>query len=326
MSQHDLTRQVKEFVTPVTTVLWEEETIGNAMKLIRERHVKEKFVYFYAVDKDNHLTGVISTRTLLLSDPHHTISDVMEKSVVHLQGSQTLRDAMSQLERYHLLALPVVGEQGELLGVIDVDLYLEEASDIANSRLQSDIFQMIGMYMEEGRDFSYLKHYWNRMPWIFCNLFGGIACAIISRVYEDVLAKVLLLAMFIPLILTLSESISMQSLTQSMQLLRTKRVVWSRVFHRLFRDWKVVVMIAITCGLIVGVLSLLWGDGLQPAIVIMLGIIISVSITAFIGAVVPLILHSRRWDPKVAAGPVVLMFADVLTTAIYLSIATVWLL
>ncbi|MCB1084922.1 MAG: magnesium transporter, partial [Chlamydiia bacterium] len=169
------------------------------------------------------------------------------------------------------------------------------------------------------------KGYRSRMPWIFCNMFGGFACAVISRIFEIVLAKVLLLAMFIPLVLTLSESISMQSMTQSMQLIMKGSRRWSYIFSSLVREWQVVALLAVSSGLIVGSVSLLWGEGFGPGLIITFGIMISVYLTATIGSAIPLILHARKWDPRVAAGPVVLMFADVLTTLIYLSLGTWWL-
>ena len=132
--------------------------------------------------------------------------------------------------------------------------------------------------------------------------------------------------MFIPLLLTLSESISMQSLTQSMQVIRRGKTTLSVIGRTIWDEWKVLGILASSSGVIVGLISLFWGGGFLSGLVIMIGIGVSVFISASIGAIVPLLLHARKWDPKVASGPVVLMFADVLTTAIYLSLATWWLL
>jgi len=164
------------------------------------------------------------------------------------------------------------------------------------------------------------------MPWIFCNMIGGFACAIISRIFELVLLDVIILAMFIPLVLTLSESISMQSLTYSLQLLNRPKISRNRILSRIAKEWKMVLFLALTCGIIVGGVSLFWGGGFPPAFSIAIGIILSVTITGTLGAAIPLILHSRQLDPKVAAGPVVLMFADVITTTIYLGLSTLLLL
>jgi magnesium transporter len=164
------------------------------------------------------------------------------------------------------------------------------------------------------------------MPWILCNMIGGIACAIVSHAFQLVLAKVLILAMFIPLVLSLSESISMQSMTQSFHILRKQNVSWKKIFSRMFSEIRTAILMSLTSGLLVGALSLFWGSGIAVSSTIAMGIITSVILSAVIGSSVPLLLHLNRLDPKVASGPVVLTIADVITTTIYLFLATLWLL
>lgn len=323
--RNDLTKYVRDYAIYPSTVINEDFTIEEALDCLRHRKIEDRIIYIYVVDHEKRLKGVVPTRSLLLKDPKSKVSDVMQTSVVCLYGSQSLRDAMEFLESHRLLALPVIDEDKKFIGVIDVDLYLEESIDIVNSRRRYDIFQMIGVYLEEGKAVSIFKSYTRRMPWIFCNMIGGFSCAVISRIYETVLAKVLLLAMFIPLVLTLSESISMQSMTQSLELTRTKHRL-KYLFNRVFRETNVVILIALSCGIIVGGVSLFWGEGIWPGLTIAVGISVSVYITSIIGALVPIIIYTRTWDPKVASGPVVLMFADVITTLIYLSLATWWLI
>ena len=325
MTEKDLTRPLRDFIAPVRTTIHVEHTIEEALRYLRDKHITDEIIYIYVVDEERKLIGVVPTRRLLLAEPKTPITDIMSSHLISLKGDQTLQEAVEFLETHHLLALPVVDDKNHLLGVIDVGLYLEEKIDVASSRRRSDIFQMIGMYLEEGKKPSPWHGFRSRMPWIFCNMFGGFACAIISRIFELVLAKVLLLAMFIPLVLTLSESISMQSMTQSMQLLKKNHRSWKYTFGALFREWQVVALLAVTSGIIVGTVSILWGDGIVPGFVITFGIMASVYMTSTIGSTIPLLLHNRKWDPRVAAGPVVLMFADVLTTLIYLSLGT-WLL
>ncbi|MCK4934192.1 MAG: magnesium transporter [Simkaniaceae bacterium] len=325
MTNKDLTNLIGEYAHPVQTVIQVDHTIAEALEMIRKKYVGEKIIYFYVVDKENRLIGVVPTRKLLMKDLSLRVADVMETSIICLNKSQTLQEALEILESHKLLALPVVDEERHLLGVIDVDIYLEESLDVAQARRRFDIFQIIGMTIEEGKKLTPWIGYRSRMPWIFCNMIGGFSCAIISRFFELVLEQVILLAMFIPLVLTLSESISMQSMTQSMQLIKRQSRKFQYTLQFLIREWKIVALLSISCGIIVGAVSLLWGDGVLPGLVITVSIMASVYITSTIGSAVPLILHARKWDPKVAAGPVVLMFADVLTTLIYLSLGT-WLL
>lgn len=326
MSERDLSKPLRDFIVPVRTTIHVDHTVEEALRYLRDKHITDEIIYIYVVDEHRKLLGVVPTRRLLLTEPEVPITEIMGTHLFSLKGDQTLQEAMEFLETHHLLALPVVDNNNHLLGVIDVSVYLEEKVDIASARHRSDVFQLLGMYVEEGKKATPWQGYRSRMPWIFCNMLGGFACAIIAVVYEVVLAKVLLLAMFIPLVLTLSESISMQSMAQSMQLLKKNTRRSKYTWACLLREWQIVALIAATSGMIVGSVSLLWGDGIVPGLTIAFGIMISVYVTSTIGSAVPLILHARKWDPRVAAGPVVLMFADVLTTLIYLSLGTWWLL
>lgn len=326
MTYKQLSEPIRDFIHPVRTAVHMDQTVGEAIQSLREKKIEAEIIYIYVVDDEKRLIGIVPTRRLLLSDSALSIHKIMETSVVTLHGGQTLQEAMEVLETHRLLALPVIDENRHLLGIIDVEFYLEERMDLANSRMRLELFQLMGLVIEEGKHSTPVKGYKLRMPWIFCTMFSGISCAVISRVFELVLAKVLLLAMFIPLVLSMSESISMQSMTHSIQLLRRPTQHKKHLRQSLIREWQIVVLLAVSCGLIIGALSLLWGDGVHPAMVISFGIMISVTISATIGSLLPLILHARKWDPKVAAGPVALMFADILTTLIYLSLGAYWLL
>lgn len=326
MTRTDLNQPVKDVAFPIHTVLYEDQTISEALESLRSRKIDEKVIYFYVVDSEDRLVGVIPTRALLLKDPRFKIANIMNKSVVSLREDQTLQEAMELLNHHQLLSLPVVDAKRRIRGAVDVQMYLEESVDLAAAGHSRDVFQILGLTLEEGKKLSLWKSYRIRMPWIFCNMIGGIACAIISFFYKVVLAKVLLLAMFIPLILTLSESISMQSMTQSMHLLRHAHISWKKVFHRILLEARMVLLLGLTSGVIIGLISLLWEGGIMASATIAVSLTVSISVSASIGASIPLILFAKKLDPKVASGPVVLMMADIITTAIYLTLATWWLL
>lgn len=322
----DLSRPVKEFVVPVPIVLQAAQSIEEAIASLRKQRVDEKIIYFYVVDDKDRLKGVVSTRTLLLKNPELKVADVMDKTVIRISADQTLYDAMEYLTAHRLLALPAIDEEDRLVGVINVDTYMEKSAKVGHAAASHEIFQILGMTLEEGRRRNLWHTYRLRMPWILCNMMGGTACAVISRIFEPVLLKVILLAMFIPLVLTVSESISMQSMTQSLQLVRKQKLSWYKLIERAFGEWKIILLLAFTCGLAVGFISLFWGGGLRPALTIGVGLTMSITLSASIGTAIPLFLHAKEFDPKVAAGPVVLMFSDVITTVIYLGLSTLWLL
>ncbi|HEX2582984.1 MAG TPA: magnesium transporter [Chlamydiales bacterium] len=326
MLEKDLSKDLLQFAKPVQTLLPMDVTIGEALTALRKKEIQQKIIYFYVVDERQALKGVVSTRQLLLADPAKSVQEVMEQPVIKLHSKQTLKAALELFAKHPLLAIPLVDENGCLLGTIDIQMITNEAIDIADSRTRLDVFQMIGLSLEDGKKPSLRTGYRLRMPWLLCNVFSGIVCAIISRVFEVVLAKYLLLAFFIPLVLTLSESTSMQSMTQSLLFLRRPRFQWRTAIARGFREWQLTVLLAVSSGFIVGALSLLWGDGIKPSLCIGIGICLSVILSAIFGITLPVLLHRIKLDPKVASGPVVLMIADMLTTALYLSLAAWWLL
>lgn len=326
MNDIDFQKQVSEFASPVETVLDQNLTTKEALKELRSRDIRQEIIYFYAVDEEGKLKGVVSTRQLLLAGPTQQIKEIMHASVIQIRASQTLRHAMEIFERHPLLAIPVVDDEGKLTGAIDVQKVTHEPINFLDQRSRMDAFQMIGITLEEKKKIPLFQSYRYRMPWLLCNVFSGLICALISRVFEMVLSKVILLAFFIPLVLTLSESTSMQAMAQSIQFLRRPRFYWKSIRMRALREWQLVIFIAITLGILVGILSLLWGDALLPSLIIGVGIIIGVTCSSFFAIAVPIFLNRMKLDPKVASGPVVLMLVDIIATAVYLGLATWWLL
>jgi len=326
MNEYDLSKTVRECALPVDTLIHVDATLEEALTSLRQKSIQHKIIYFYAVDNQNTLKGVVSSRQLLLSDPKMKVHETMFENVAKLNEHQTMKHAMELFTAHPLLAIPVVDDHGKLLGVIDLQMVSDESVDFSNEKSRSDAFQMIGYSLEERKKIPLRESYRLRMPWLLCNVFSGLICAAISRYYENVLGAYLLLAFFIPLVLTLSESSSMQSVVQSLQFLRRPRFRWKIAWLRMAREWQIVLFLALTSGILVGLLSLFWGDGFFPSAAIGVGIIASVAVSALFGIAIPIFLHRMKLDPRVAAGPVVLMIVDILTTGIYLALATWWLL
>ena len=319
-------RPIGEYAVHVDTVISLESTIEDALEKLRTKPIDQKIIYFYVVDAKHHLKGVISTRQLLLSPPRSKVADVMQNWVAKLRVSQTLHEALELFDQHPLLALPIVDLDGKLIGAVDVQMVTKESCDLANLHNRAAVFQMIGLTLEDGKKISLLKNYTLRMPWLLCNVFSGIVCALISRIYEHVLLEYIILAFFVPLVLTLTESTSMQSMAQSLQFLRRPRFSWKTVWKKSTREWMLVVLLALSSALIMGAISLLWGGGAKPSLTIGVGILMSSILSAFFGTLLPVILYRIKLDPKVASGPVVLMIADIITLTIYLSLAAWWLL
>lgn len=317
---------VKDLMNDPPLTIFEDERVEEIIRSLREQGSLKKIMYFYVVDKNNSLEGVVSTRSLLLAKPEERAKEIMDKTIFSLQEDTPFEEAMQSLANRRLLALPVVDKYKKLIGFFDVQMCLDENIDLLKDRESHEIFQLLGVRMETIAYKHPFQVYCKRMPWILSNMIGGVVCAIISYIFKLVLGQVLILAMFIPLVLALSESISMQSMTQSLQILKKHSFPWKKIASRVFFEIRVASLMSITCAILVGFLSLLWQATWPISATVAFGICVSVAISAVIGASIPIILHLSKLDPKVASGPVVLTLADIVTTTIYLATATYWLL
>jgi magnesium transporter len=160
---------------------------------------------------------------------------------------------------------------------------------------------------------------------LLCNITGGVACAFLCGLFQADLKRTVALALFIPVVLSLGESVSIQSLSLSLQLLHGKAPSWFMILQKLRHELCTGLMLGAASGFAVGVVAIAW-IGQWPLIFCLLGGITGgVACAAVLGALAPNVLHRLRLDPQVAAGPIALAVTDVLVLLCYFSLAR-WLL
>ncbi|MCB1111267.1 MAG: magnesium transporter [Chlamydiales bacterium] len=319
----DLRKKVSEYLGHSMPPLYVNWNVQQAVDHLRSIDEEVQLRYFYVVDDENKLAGVVSSHHLLFSKPDTLIGDVMDPLVICVDIDTKVEEAVRIMREHRLAGLPVVDKEKHFSGIIEMRTDTTTAQSLKERQMMyDDIFQLIGISLDQGQRQGVAAGYISRMPWLAGNLIAGFACAAIAGYFREVLSLVILLAMFIPLVLTLSESISMQAMTLSLVFLHRKKVPWGDVGRRMFQEMKTALLLGVTAGLAVeGLAYLLHGDEL-PYLVIAISICVSMVISATIGVVVPVLIHGIRLDPTVAAGPVALMFADTIATAVYLGLAT----
>jgi magnesium transporter len=222
-----------------------------------------------------------------------------------------------------LLAFPVVNDAGRLLGVVDVGLFTSDVIDMAQ-RTYDDIFQLIGVHGTALR--SPWSAFRDRFPWLLCNVGGGLIAAFIASRFEHLLATAVVMSLFIPVVLALAESVSMQAVTLTLQGLTDGPVVISRLLQALWKEMKTAVLLGLGCGGVVGAVVAVWRGRLDVSMAILAAISLSMITACLIGVAVPSMLRALKADPRIAAGPVVLAATDVATLLYYFGIGTALLL
>jgi len=314
LSAHQLHEPIMPLARPPLVVLKPNQTIAEALDFIRGHADAHAIHYFYVVDEHDKLVGVVPARRLVTIAPEKTVREIMVSDVVAIPEWATVLVASEYFATRRLLAFPVVNDAHELKGVVDVNLFTDEVIDMAK-RTYDDIFQLIGIHTTEQRSTWFAFR--DRFPWLLCNIVGGLLAAFIASRFEHLLQEVIVLSLFIPIVLALGESVSMQALTLTLQGMTDGPVLWKRLSSALWKEFKTAVFLGVACAAVVGSVVIVWRGQALVAGSIFLAIALSMIIACLLGVMVPAILRAAKADPRIAAGPVVLAAADVVTLLFY---------
>lgn len=154
---------------------------------------------------------------------------------------------------------------------------------------------------------------------------GGLGCAILASQFESILNQVIILSLFIPVVLAVAESVSIQTLSLALQSHHGNRFDWQDKLRSFGREVPQGLLLGASCGLLVGTFVLVWKQMGLVAMIVLFSMTLAVTTAATLGLLVPTILHTAQRDPKVASGPLVLALTDLLALFYYLGLATLFL-
>lgn len=322
-TEENLYDPVAKYMRREVATIGLDQTVGQALESMRGNAPAHRIIYFYVIDKEERLQGVVPTRRLLFSAPDCPVRDIMVRQVIALPAHATVLEACEFFTLHKLLAFPVIDHEHKLMGAIDVELYTDELTE--TSGMSDDLFQMIGVHLAKARQLSVAAAVGSRFPWLLCNMTGGLIAAFLSRLFEAELREVITLAMFIPVVLALAEGISIQSLGITLQILHGQPPTWAAIFGKLRRELVTGLFLGLGSGILIALVAILWLGQFKLALCLLGGIGLGMTGAAVMGVAVPNLLRLLRRNPQVAAGPLVLALADIFTLLIYFNLAR-WLL
>src|SRR6201993_2710296 len=259
-------------------VLDADMTVGTALERIRREGVGERVIYFYVVDEQQRLAGVVPTRRLLTAPLETALREVMVRRVVAVPAKATVLDACEFFVLYKFLAFPVVDEQRRVVGIIDANLFAEEILEAGDTEDRSssrgtvpvgpEFFEALGFRLEQIRGVSAWRAFRFRFPWLLVTVTGGTLSAILAGFFEATLAGSLVLAFFLTMVLGLNESVSMQTMSVTIHALRSVNVTWDWLASAFRREVATAVLLGVSCGFVVCVIAWAWRHDLRAATVI----------------------------------------------------------
>ncbi|MBN1255643.1 MAG: magnesium transporter [Deltaproteobacteria bacterium] len=309
-------------MNPVYFSLHENTTVREAIKAVQKEADTEMVLYIYVVDDRKHLVGVVSLRQLLLVASLKRLREIMSTEVFSVQTSEDQEEVARVVEKYNILAVPVVDEENKLVGVITVD----DVIDILRDEATEDFLKMAGTREEE---FVYvddvLKVSRLRFPWLITNLLGGLITGYLLWLFKITLEDVLALITFIPVITAMGGNAGLQSSTIMIRGFATGRIEYARLTNILFKELRVGIIMGLICGSVVGGVATLWHGNPIIGVVVCMAMIIAMTVACTMGALVPSFFRKLHIDPAIASGPFVTTANDITGIVIYMGTATIFL-
>jgi len=304
--------------------------VADALDRIRREGVGERVIYFFATDAEERLVGVLPTRRLLTAPLETRLEEIMVRQVIAIPAGATVLEACEFFVLYKFFAFPVVDRARRVVGVVDVSLFAEEMLEAGErekrptiANLSDEVFEALGFRIAQIRGASPWRVFRYRFPWLLATVGAGTACAVLAGAFETTIAGSLVIAFFLTMVLGLNESVSMQSMTLTIQALRVNTLTRRWFLHNLRREMTTSVLLGLACGLLVGAIVWIWRHDLNGALVVGVTITVSLVTACLFGFSLPSLLHWLKLDPKIAAGPVTLAITDIFALTFYFSLA--WL-
>ncbi|SUD90308.1 magnesium transporter [Psychrobacter phenylpyruvicus] len=298
-------------------------TVAEALAALRlEAPDAETIYHAYVIDEQRKLQGVVSLRTLILASPDQLIGDIMLTKVVATNVHEDQEDVAKTIARYDLIALPIIDNNGALVGIVTHD----DAMDVASDEATDDFHKSGGVSTLVGsfKDTSIRILYRKRVFWLVFLVFGNLISGVGISHFEDVIAANLVLVFFLPLLVDSGGNAGSQSATLMVRALATGEVVMRDWFSLLGREAMVALLLGITMAAAISVIGYFRGDAVV-ALVLALSMISVVMIGCVIGMSLPFVLNKLGFDPASASAPLITSVCDASGVAIYLFIASQFL-
>jgi magnesium transporter len=296
----------------------------DAIQILRRTAPDAETVYYvYVVDQEGHLVGVISLRELIVAKPSEKIENIMRTNVISVNVETDQEEVANIVKKYDFLAVPVVDDFGELLGIVTVD----DVIDVIEEEVTEDIYRLVGANeVEIEENSSYTKIFASvrsRLPWLLVTIAGQVVSGSIIRNFSATISAVVALAYFMPLLAGMGGNVGTQSSTIAVRRIATGKLDSKQAAGTILREAIVGSLLGVVCGVIVAVIAYVW-QGL-PILGLIVGIAMWVNAVtaASIGTIVPLIFKKIGVDPAVASAPFISTTIDCTGLTIYFTLATI---
>lgn len=300
--------------------LRKEMTVADAILKIRQVGINRETIYTCYVTEKRKLVGVVDVKDLLTTGENRLIEEIMETNMVYVYTHDDQEDVVSTINKYNLIAIPVVDYEMCMVGIVTVD----DAMSVLQEETTEDISMMAGISPNEDSYFetSVWQHAKSRFPWLLFLMLSATITGLLLGHYEDALAVMPLLNTFVPMLTGTGGNCGSQSSTLIIRGLAVDEIEFGDIFKVVFKEIRVALLVGFMLAVVNGIrVIIMYHD---PLLAFALGItlICTVILAKAIGCMLPLVAKKLGLDPAIMAAPLITTLVDTGTIFVYFTIVT----
>lgn len=301
----------------------EDATLAEGIEEIRRQSGEDEDLYqVYVVDAQGRLKGTVPIARLIVASPARVVREVMEPPAVHVRPDQDQEEVARLMARYNLPAVPVVDEQGRLLGRVTFD----DVIDIVEAETTEDILKFAGASPAEHLIGPWTTAVRHRLPWLVINLVTAFLAGAVVYAFQGTLARVVVLAVWMPIIAGMGGNAGTQALAVTVRRLGLGLLPRGRAWQVIRKEMLVGTINGLATGVVVALVATAIGQGWMLGVVVFLAMVGNLIVAGFAGAFIPIVLERTGVDPAVASSIFVTTFTDVCGFGLLLGLGTLLLL
>ena len=276
--------------------------------------------YVYVVDNENHLEGVLNMRALMLALPDTKLADIASKGIFALHCFTDRQEAANELARRKFFAAPVVDSENRILGLVKAERMILGVQD----EVAKDIQRMFGAGGDERISSTIWFALKKRLPWLHINLATAFLAAFVVAMFEGIIAKLTILAVFLPVVAGQGGNAGAQSLAVVMRGIVMREIPRGKILQLILKEGQIGAVNGIVIGIVTALVAWLWYGNPYLGLVIGLGMLVNLIVAGLSGAAIPLTMKRMGIDPAQSSSIILTTVTDVLGFLAFLGFAVLF--
>jgi magnesium transporter len=295
-----------------------DSTVGATLAQLRGLAGGRRLFYLYVVNEGGQLVGIVNLWQLVTAASDQTLREAMSGEVVSVEVDRPQEEVARVFSRYDLLMLPVVDEEGRLVGAITVD----DVLDVVEEEATEDLYRLANLDTQEGIATPVPRSVRLRLPWLLVNLATAFLAAGVVSLFEATIAKYVPLAIFMPIVAGMGGNAGTQSLTLMVRGLALGELEMRRAGAVVAKQATVGLLSGLGTGVVLGTVAWAWDRNPVLALILLFAQTANLTVAGFFGALVPLALRRLGQDPALGSSIFVTAATDCCGFFAFLGTAT----